>query len=120
MSSTDGEELDLVVDSVVWDSITRLANQYKTEGRVFFATRPSFQPSYFSHRTRRVMAKEDFKYPSCDSCDELASKLSEMWNADELPELAALAADFASLATKIHSSGKQQEGELSPFIYVMF
>ncbi|MDW8246833.1 MAG: hypothetical protein RMJ84_09665 [Sandaracinaceae bacterium] len=65
------------------------------------------------------MKPSDFESPSCLSPQELAQALEQMWRERRRPELAALASEFARIAGLAHSI-EEGEGEVSPFLYVLF
>jgi hypothetical protein len=48
-----------------------------------------------------------------------AELLREMWSAEGLPELAALAGPLAALGPVL-KPGEEESAEISPFVYVMF
>lgn len=51
--------------------------------------------------------------------EDFGAGLEARWNAEELPELAALAASLMTLANELEIHQEQSEG-LSPFVYVMY
>ena len=51
--------------------------------------------------------------------DGIAQELAELWMAQDLPELAALADPLLALALEL-AVDDEQDGDLSPFIYAMF
>ncbi len=86
----------------------------------FFATRfEAESPTYFEDKEPAVLEPAAMEAPECLLPADLEQKLTQMWQAQGFPELAALAPALARLA-ELLQAGAEPGAEVSPFIYVMF
>lgn len=76
--------------------------------------------SYWRTRTRRVLTAEDFESLGCETEDELARRLSDLWGDDGIENLEATVRQLIRVSTSLRKREQQEDGEVSPFIYVMY
>ena len=90
------------------------AERLRRRGVNFFETGPTpASPTYYE---KHCEAASLFVEIEADSC---ASIVAETWKRENLPELAELADSLFALAPRI-APIKEDEGDVSPFVYVMF
>ena len=115
MSSTEDGLRALFLEKMVV-----LAETYRRRGLELMPLRPDpAAVTYFQGRRVRSMAPSDFESGGATSIEGFRAALAAHWEAERLPELAALAGDCAALAASLRAA-ESQPGEVSPFIYVMF
>lgn len=87
--------------------------------RALFALGPeSGKGTYYARRRETTMSPGDFELMEGCSRESIEEGLRTMWERRN-PEMARLAPVVSRLAVELHQ-GREIEGELSPFIYVMF
>ena len=113
MSSTD-RGVDKLLRRFFVDSVAPAAERLRRRGVKFFETGPTPEsPTYYEkHREAASL----FVEIGPDAC---AAIVGEMWKRENLPELVELAGPLFALAPRIAPTEKD-EGDVSPFVYVMF
>jgi len=76
--------------------------------------------SYYLTRPNPAMTREDFVAPSCMNFEELEERLAAHWRALGRDDLVAAVPRFVAAARASYATGKEQDGEVSPFVYVMY
>jgi hypothetical protein len=78
--------------------------------------------SYYTRRSRRAMARDEFLSASCRDAGEFGQRLAAYWLAAGQAELAGQAPLVAETAARLHALyiRAQPQAELSPYIYQMF
>jgi hypothetical protein len=99
------------------ESLLAVARELRAARIELFPTKPDPRAtSYYRQRAPRTLRPEDFMAPGLSG--DLAAALRELW-ADE-PALQPLATELAALADARAPDSDPDDGEVSPFIYVMF
>ena len=107
MSSTDdAQRVRRFYDEV----IAPAAERVRARGERFFPLGPTPEPSWYS---QPHSGPEFFTLES----GELEAALRERWR--DVPELAAMAPKLVELARTLEVQG-EDDGEISPFVYVMY
>jgi hypothetical protein len=101
-------------------TVLPLAKKLRNEKKAFFPEKfDAGAPTYYIKRQKTTMDRNDFVVPGCESFKNLEKALVDMWQAQGHPELASLAPGLKKLAESLYST-EDTEGEVSPYIYVMF
>ena len=110
---TDAEKQQLA-DAFFKDRLTPAAEALRKRGVRFFPPAPDAEAdTYFESRDPNAPLIVEI------DLDDAAALLAQMWAAQDLPELADLAAELVELAKSLKQE-EQDSGDISPFIYEMF
>lgn len=123
MSSTDEDRLRAEIGSLFDDLIRPIAERMRAGGVQPFPVRPDASlDSYYAPRAQVSMARDDFTAPSCLDPDDFADRLAAHWEALGRHELRDGVPRIAAVARAAHAvlEVDKRDGEVSPFIYVMF
>jgi len=118
MNSTDKSAIDLGTRRLLgkfWtQQLVPAAAALRARGVKFFESgpNPAVETYYCQHQST------DSPFVTLES-DQWEPLLREMWQCEELPELAALAGPLMALAQKLKLR-EEEQADVSPFIYVMF
>lgn len=122
MSSTekDGAGGAAAARALFIERVLPVADRAKAAGKTLMAGGPDpTLATYYATRAKRTMSPEDFEVPALESPAALEKGLAAYWTSIGLGELCELAAPLAKLAGEL-KSGEDEDGEVSPMIYVMF
>jgi hypothetical protein len=116
MSSTDGR--DELLQRFFEQTLVPLAREARTQGRSFFPRGPDPEASsYYTLRTATSMTKDDFEITAARTPEEVGRELRRLWADD--PLLAPVVDDLLALMPRLEPRS-DDDGDVSPFIYVMF
>jgi hypothetical protein len=78
--------------------------------------------TYYIDRRKTTLSPRDFEIEVGDSVDDFEQALVELWKSQEYSQLTVLASTLSKLARSLRfvEVEGEQEGEVDPFIYVMF
>lgn len=123
MSSIEDGKLRELGSAFFDDVLMPMAGRMRASGATPFLLRPdAARATYYVPRARRSMTHDDFTAPSCLDFEEFEQRLAAHWSALGRDALAAEAGRVADLARAAHATfaPDEQDGEVSPYIYVMF
>jgi hypothetical protein len=111
MSSTENARLSKFFDK----RLAPLAERLRARGQRFFPLGPDERSeSYYV-----VPVAGEAEFVELDDPAACEQALRELWQGQQLPELAALAGPLLELARKLEIR-EDEFGEISPFVYVMY
>lgn len=99
-------------------TLAPLAREARAQGRSFFPRGPEpEEASYYVLRTSTSMTKADFEITAARTPEEVGRELRRLWADD--PLLAPLVDALLALMPALEPQS-EDDGDVSPFIYVMF
>lgn len=110
MSSTDEKR----IRRFYRQHLVPAAEQLRARGVSFFPLGP--EPGQGTWYASAPTDEPEFTEVEADQCER---ELRESWEAQGLPELAALAVRLMELAGELEMD-EEQSAEVSPFVYVMY
>ncbi len=111
MSSTENPRLDRFFDK----RLVPIADRLRARGVHFFP----FGPDPAAESFYVSVDASDPEFIELDGPDACERALRELWERQQIPELAALAAPLIDLARRLEIR-EEESGEISPFVYVMY
>lgn len=123
MNSTNDAQMATLMGALFDEVLTPIAQRMRDTGWQPFPLEPDVSRlSYYVHRKRASMTRDDFTDASCSDAADLARRLAAHWQALGRHELAEQAERFGAAAgtAKALLATDAPEAELSPHIYVMF
>ena len=120
MTSTRDRRNSREIRKYFYEELLPVAKKVLAERKGLFpvAAEPELG-TYFTARQHEKASSTDFEIHGCESPEQLAHALGQMWSSQGYPELGALAESMSKLARTLHFVTEQSD-EISPFIYVMF
>jgi hypothetical protein len=121
MATINPRKLPQALEAFFRDELVPLATKFKQQrGPFFLLAADASVPTYYITRAKTRMDKADFERAGTDSPATLAADLTRLWQSAETPELAPLAPSLAQIAQAAREVEKEQEGDMSPFVYAMY
>jgi hypothetical protein len=123
MNSTKASNVTSEIKRFFSKELMPLAKTLRDEAISFFplGTDPDAQ-TYYIDRRKTTLSPRDFEIEVGDSVDDFEQALVELWKSQEYSQLTVLASTLSKLARSLRfvEVEGEQEGEVDPFIYVMF
>ena len=123
MSSTKEDALSEMIGSLFDEVLMPMAQRMRERGAQPFPLKPDVSwLSYYVRRARCSMTRDDFTAPSCADFDDFDRRLTAHWQSLGRLELAEHVPRIAGVARAAHAAFAldKQDGEVDPYIYVMF
>jgi hypothetical protein len=120
MSLIKEKDKELLAESFFNEVLVPLARKLNAEGKSFFPLKADAeQESYYEEPRRRTMTASDFELRAANSIEDFINELAALWISEGHAELAEMAGPLLALAPELRET-QAQEGDVSPFMYVMF
>jgi hypothetical protein len=120
MATISSKKLPQALDAFFRDQLQPVGARLKQRGPLFPLRADRAAASYYAPRPKARMDRADFERLGPLSTATLAADLSRLWSEAGTPELAPLAPALADLAAAAAEVEKEQEGDVSPFVYAMY
>jgi len=120
MATISSKKLPQALDAFFRDRVEPLGAELRRRGPLFPLRADSSAETYWNVRRKARMDRDDFERLGPGGPATLASDLTRLWREAGVPELAVLAPALGELAAAAEQVEKEQEGDVSPFVYAMY